>query len=101
MKSFVVFYNNGVTNGLSDLRGEKALQANQKIIEERLEANWAQVEGAKVLEGLTVHSRQELIGTLCVSGSQETIDRLKTFLEEKKLGTVVQNRVMFRGAGVA
>ncbi len=101
MKSFAVFYNNGVSEGLSYPRGEEALANNQKVMKERLGANWSQMEAAKVLEGLVVHSRQEFIGALCVSGPQEKIDQLKVFLEEKNLGTVIPNEVMFKGAEVA
>ena len=101
MKSFVVFYNNGVSEGLSYPREEEALANNQEVMRERLETNWNQMEAAKVLEGLIVHSRQKCIGALCVSGPQEKIDQLKVFLEEKNLGTVVPNEVMFRSAEVA
>ncbi len=98
MKSFAVFYNNGVSEGLSFPKGEEALASNQKVMKERLSTNWSQMESAKVLEGLVVHSRQELIGSLCVSGPEEKVDQLKAFLEEKNLGTVVPNEVIFKGA---
>ena len=98
MKSFVVFYNNGVADGLSYPSGEDEKESNARTMKERLETHWSQIEVAKVLKGLVIHSRQEFTGSLCVSGSQEQIDQLKAFLEEKNLGTIVPNEVMFKGA---
>lgn len=98
MKSFTVFYNRGVLEELSTLGEKEAVVSKQTIMKQRLEKNLSQIEVAKVLEGLIVHNRQELIGSLCVSGPQEKIDQLKAFLEEKNLGTVVPNEASFRGA---
>lgn len=98
MKTFSVFYNNGVTDNLSFPNTEDETKNTIATIEERLKANWNQIEAAKVLEGLVVLSRQKAIGTLCVSGPQEKVDQLKTFLEEKNLGTVSPNEAIFRGA---
>jgi hypothetical protein len=98
MKSFTAFYNIGVTDDLMQPRGDQEEANNARILQERLEANWKQIEAAKVLEGLVVHNRQECIGSLSVSGPDENIDRLKAFLEEKNLGAVVQSQTVMKGA---
>lgn len=93
-ESYVVFYNNGVADGLHYPQEDAELQSNVKTMQDRLEANWNAIETAKILEGLTVHSRQKYTGALCVSGPAAKIDELKAFLEEKNLGTVVPNNVV-------
>lgn len=46
---------------------------------------------AGVLEGITVHSKQQFIGTLCVSGPQEKLDTLKQYLEDSGIGSLTEN----------
>ena len=67
-----------------------------EVINGRLEANWQQLEVSKMLEGLTLLSRQKTIGTCCVSGPLEKVEALKAFLEEKKIGSVMIEDVRFR-----
>jgi hypothetical protein len=98
MKSFVATYNEGVTDGLAFPRTGEERGANIRIIKDRLEVNWAQLESATILEGLQVLSRQQLIGTLCVSGSDQQIEKLEAFLRERNLGAVMENKTMFRPA---
>jgi hypothetical protein len=98
MKSFAVFYNKGVADGLSIPRSKEDAERNAGILKERLAANLEQLVVAKMLDGLIIHSRQELMGTLCVSGPESDIDRLKAFLEERALGTVLPNEMIVKGA---
>ncbi len=89
MESFSAYYSNGVAKDLQKSKDKEVLKMNGRIIRERLEANWSQLEQAKMLDGLIVHSRQVFTGMFYVSGRPEKITQLKTFLEEKNLGTVI------------
>lgn len=91
MNTFLATYAEGVTEGLSWPNTDDEKKNNASVMKQRLASNWQQLEVAKVLDGLTIHSRQEFIGTFCFSGPQEKIDALKTFLKESKLGTVTPN----------
>jgi hypothetical protein len=45
--------------------------------------------------GITILSRQEFIGALCVMGQQHQIDALKKVLHDNAIGTVLPNGAMF------
>ena len=89
--SFTAYYNIGVTEGLTPPNGDQELRDNLKVMEERLAANLSQIEAANVLEGIVVDSRQEALGSLCITGPEEKINQLDTFLKERKIGVVVHN----------
>lgn len=92
MKYYIGFYTGGVTKGLQLPRSEEEKTANAKMMHERLEENWRQIEVAKVLEGMTLHSRQELIGTFCISGPDDAIEKLRQFLAAQKIGGVEEDQ---------
>lgn len=96
MKSYVATYNSGVTGGLKKPETDQDTEKNVSEINNRLEENWKKIEISNVLEGIRIENRQAAIGTLCVSGAEESIQRLKEFLHNNNLGTVIEDKVMFR-----
>ncbi|MBM3231296.1 hypothetical protein FJZ28_03130 [Candidatus Peregrinibacteria bacterium] len=97
MACYSVIYIRGVTDGLSEPRGDEEIERrNEKILKERLAERWDQMESERLLQGLTVITRQGCL--LCVSGPDHEIDNLMRFLEERQWGTVVPKVVTIIGA---
>ena len=74
MKSYPVFYNDGATEGVPMPKSETEREQGLQVINERLESNWQQIEASKMLEGLTLLSRQNFMGTCCVAGPLEKVE---------------------------
>ena len=92
--SYAVFLNTGLMDGLKKPQSpdnEQTVQDNIRIINERVQQRLNALTESKLLEPLHVHSIQEAIGTMCVSGTPEDVEKLDAFLKEKNWGIVTEN----------
>lgn len=96
---YILFYNEIDKSGLIDYPKDKSdIENNVKIYVERLNNDWKKIIESKLLDNIEVHKRFEDIGTATISGSLMQIEKLKQFVHDNRIGTVVKNDVIFRAS---
>ena len=89
MKSYLLYYPK--LEGIEMPKNREEEIANGEKLRAHHERIHEQICAAGALTNITVHSQQLAIGTACISGSDEAIQRLKAFLQDSGLGDISDN----------
>lgn len=89
-ESHIAWYNRGRPEGLLP-PGRDTRNHNIELLQKRNNERLEELEKMASLLNIIIHSRQEFIGTACISGDATAIEQLKKHLEEKGWGTVTPN----------